>query len=598
MELAIAASAATSKRLLENVVDDLYEYIKSECGDQLVAWRAGRRIDSLYKKLRHIRFVKTIWQAEKEIDLARFYYQSRLFVDGQRRVVKELSDIGYDGNILIQGTVGQGKSIFMRYLVSTELNNGNILPIFVQLMRVGAEQSLVSHLLGELKALGLPMDLKVFEKVIGTGKVRLFLDAFDEIDEDHQQRLLSEIETLARTYEALQIVVTSRPERAIAFSPFFRVYELAPLVGKEYEAVIRRMAANDKTAERIISGVRASENSVAQLLTTPLMVALLMVRFKIEQSIPENEIAFYDGLFLLLLQRHDKSKGGYARPRKSKLGDFRIQDAFNALCFLTRKARRDPHVRDLQTTASEAVALVAAATRGEDLVADIVEITCLVIIEGDEWRFVHKTVQEYHAALFVARQPDVAAIEFYKAMLTRWKGWPQELRFLESLDRYRYQKHFAIPMLRAALGLQGDQRADDAVINDEAILAALGPDEIGVDVVDPDDGAPAEPRVHLWGHVRSGEFWPIARHFHVAKPESFPVNKLMNKPRGEVLAGVPAKDRYTFAEIAAHQGRNGPFMSAAHEYFDDLKQELQALNTEVEEVEGNRRLFEFELATK
>src|SRR2546428_1554509 len=110
-------------------------------------------------KHRFLILVKTIWQAEKEIDLFKFYYESKLLLNNARVAIRQLTDIPYSGNLLIQGTVGQGKSIFMRYLVSTELIKGEALPIFVQLMRIGAGESVMHHVLRELKSLGVPMDL-------------------------------------------------------------------------------------------------------------------------------------------------------------------------------------------------------------------------------------------------------------------------------------------------------------------------------------------------------------------------------------------------------------------------------------------------------
>ncbi|MFL6519927.1 MAG: NACHT domain-containing protein [Chthoniobacterales bacterium] len=479
------ASAIAAKKAIENVVEDVYETTKSIAGQRFKVWKTTKRIDSLYKKLKHIRFVKTIWQAEKEIDLFKFYYESKLFIERTRVSIHTLDDIPYTGNILIEGTVGQGKSIFLRYLVSHELAQGRVIPIFIQLMRISAGESLIDHILLELKNLGLAMELPVFEKVATAGKVFLFLDAFDEIGDDQQSAIVQELENFARTFEGVRIIVTSRPERSIAFSAFFRVFKLAPLVGHEYEHVIKRMAQDDTVAGALINGINHSREALRGLLTTPLMVALLMVRYKMEQSIPENEIAFYEGLFMLLLQRHDKSKGGYIRPRKSKLGDFVLQDIFSALCYLAHKNRLPFKTFALHSATRDAISITQAPASTDKVLTDIVQITCMVIVEGDEWRFVHKSVQEYHAAVFVSRQPDIVATGFYAAMQTRWRDWGQELSFLQTLDRYRFQKYFLIPQLRSALGASADIPASDIRITDEIVLQAVGDDQIGTNPTDP-----------------------------------------------------------------------------------------------------------------
>src|SRR5262249_1180182 len=153
--------------------------------------------------------------------------------------------------------------------------------------------------LQELKALGFDMTEDLFHLFAEKGRLLLLLDAFDEVKEDLRQDALAEIDALARQHEALRIVVTSRPGSGVESSPFLRVFQLCPLENQEYELVVRRMANDDVTADTIIKGIRKDGSQIAHLLTTPLMVALLMVRYRIDQSLPQNEAAFYDSLFSL-----------------------------------------------------------------------------------------------------------------------------------------------------------------------------------------------------------------------------------------------------------------------------------------------------------
>ena len=120
-----------------------------------------------------------------------------------------------------------------------------------------------------------------------------------------------------------------------------RVFDLAPLEGHECEGVIRKMANDANVADSVIIGIKKAKVRVASLLTTPLMIALLLFRYRVDQTIPETEMAFFADLFMLLLVRHDKSKPGYTRPRKSGLGDIAIEEMFNAICYLTAKEQED-----------------------------------------------------------------------------------------------------------------------------------------------------------------------------------------------------------------------------------------------------------------
>jgi hypothetical protein len=296
------------------------------------------------------------------------------------------------------------------------------------------------------------------------------LDAFDEVRESQRTATVIEIESLAKQYDKLRILISSRPNSGIEVSPFFRVLELAPLVGDEYKEVITKMAQDEKVSADIIKGVEDSKGKIGRLLTTPLMVALLMVRYRIGQTIPENEISFYEGLFNILLTRHDKTKAGYIRERKSGLGDTALLQIFNGICFLTRKKDQGTLAfNELCNRAKETIEINSQKCSPEQVLADIIDITCLILEEGGECRFIHKSIQQYHAASFIKEQPDEAAAKFYEAMFERGGFWEQELEFLSTIDKYRFSKDFLIPDARCLLGLETNVSYEKWQPSDETV---------------------------------------------------------------------------------------------------------------------------------
>jgi hypothetical protein len=146
-----------------------------------------------------------------------------------------------------------------------------------------------------------------------------------------------------------------------------------------------------------------------------------------------------------------------------------LQEFFNALCFVTRKADEASFSRDqLYTHARSALEVLGQTGDTENILTDIIEITCLIITDGEECRFIHKSVQEYHAALLIKEQPDDSAILFYHAMRSKWQNWQEELGFLSLIDRYRYLKHFYIDQLYQVLGSHvptGDSISNEFMID-------------------------------------------------------------------------------------------------------------------------------------
>jgi hypothetical protein len=123
---------------------------------------------------------------------------------------------------------------------------------------------------------------------------------------------------------------------------------------------------------------------------------------------------------------------------------------FNCLCFITRREGVSV-LRESALNSAAARALKWVNLEGhppDGVVDDIRRITCLILKDGlDEYRFLHKSVQEFHAACFVRDQPDALASDFYLAMQRRWSEWQQELLFLKTIHKDRYERYFSVPML-------------------------------------------------------------------------------------------------------------------------------------------------------
>lgn len=377
-------------------------------------------------------------------------------VGKKSKVISSVSDL-YDGtNVVVLGTVGQGKSILFRYLTCREVHDSKRLPLFVELRRLRERATLESLILAEAATLGFDLDSKLLSHLCQNGRVVLFLDGFDEVRLEERQALITEIEALARRYPDVPILISSRPNSGIEASSLFRVVQLAELEGQEYEEVIRRLYSdNPEGAESVIAGVRESAPQVVSLLRTPLMVGLLVFRYRVDQTIPENAIAFYSDLFSLLLVRHDRSKAGFKRQRKSGASDSRLEEFFNALAFLTRLDEKGGFTAKEMTRYAKRAVETGGGAKVEpgDALADVEEITCLLLRDGEEYRYVHRSVQEFHAASFVCDQPEEFAEKFYSSLLEKslWLRWIQEVWFLKQLDAYRYTKYFAAPALRRLL---------------------------------------------------------------------------------------------------------------------------------------------------
>lgn len=460
----IAPSAfSASEKALSNVIDDLYTYLKSQASVKIKKADIQRKLPSLCDYIDSVRLVKTLWQTDKAIDVEYFYCDSHVVLQGKRskksyrKKINFVSNLNSYDNFVIQGIAGQGKSILLRHLFINETLVGSHIPIFIELRRIQRNEALLTHISRFLHILDLPSDDTLIQILLKSGRFMFFLDGFDEIAHDQMSSILNELEYLTSISRSCQFIVTSRPNSPIAMSPLFNVVLLDNLRGNEYHRVIRRLSDSKKYADAIIAKIKAQESGVSQLLCTPLLVTLLLVSYKSYQAIPIQLSDFYESIFANLLQRHDGTKPTFTRPRKCSLNDNQYRQVFDAFCFESKK--QDSKVFEYQQIYSFAKKAMSLLDINEDVdayIKDIKNITCLLLEESNQYRFIHGTVQEYYSASFIKNLPEPSALKFYQACLDPRKAshWLQELAFLSDIDIYRHTKYFLLPVCSRFMGYE------------------------------------------------------------------------------------------------------------------------------------------------
>lgn len=460
-----ALAISVGRAAFSALIKEAYEKVKEHSSRVRADWANTRKINRLYEKIADIRKVKTIWQIDKSVDLMDFYCESHMVYEGSRIRVNKLSDLEVDENLIVEGIAGQGKSIFLRYLCSAELNKGEHIPVFVELRRINDGQCLKDRILAALEGFGF-IEVKLLLETLATnGRLLLLLDAFDEIQDDIKARIITEIEDLVAKYPDLRIIITSRPYETIQNSTGFSVVKLDNLAGDEYKEVIKKLSTEEKQAKNLIAHIETQAPHIKDLLCTPLMVTLLVLSYKSYQQLPTRLSDFYDSLFQTLLQRHDGTKAGFKRKRQSSLDDTQCRKTFEAFCISTKLCGKQSFGRgDIYECASKAIANRDFDAKPNDFIDDIVRITCLLLKEGEEYRFVHKTVQEYYDASYIRGKPDPWVKDFYSNIISNVLDdgtWDQELQFLSEIDVYRHNKYYILPLILSVL------RVTENDLNDE-----------------------------------------------------------------------------------------------------------------------------------
>lgn len=463
---------ATSTSLLK-LLTPLITMIGKECAsfikDSKLKWESTAIVERLSKKVLDINTIKTMWSRDKGVLIDDFYFPSKVIAKYSRQEIDVLQSLS-SSNIIIEGVVGQGKSILMRHTCNLLLNNG-VIPVFIEMRMLSAERGLQELVLDYLDTCGIGGGASIFSYLAANGKIALVLDGFDEIPIELVKSAVFAIEQLRTKNNELRLIISSRPYHAAQNLQGFNVYALAELAKADYEVFLRKIVPESVDRFSVTAAISHAPESIKGIITTPLMLTLLVLVYKNEREIPSTLPIFFDKLFNTVFTGHDRLKAGFRRDHLTGLSESKIQTLFDAFCMTIMQLGGDRTISLYDFKKAFSIALKYAPDSKcemEHFRKDIINTTCLMLEDGfDETTFLHKSIMEYHAASFIKNAPDSTACKFYKIAPSNMMNWETVLLFLSSIDSYRYGKSYVLEEYPQELGKITEllsTRSDSALI--------------------------------------------------------------------------------------------------------------------------------------
>jgi hypothetical protein len=130
---------AVATKIIGDVFKELLSAGLEVSKTSLTKWKNAATQRQLIRKLTSVELVKTFWQRDKSVRLSSFYFPNRIVIGNSRPTSADsLASLPRDGNYVIQGTIGQGKSIFLRHLCAQELTPRGTkrIPLLIELRAV------------------------------------------------------------------------------------------------------------------------------------------------------------------------------------------------------------------------------------------------------------------------------------------------------------------------------------------------------------------------------------------------------------------------------------------------------------------------------
>jgi len=454
--MVVELSTVALKATAPSIIREASAFIKKKYSEYKVLSSISDNNEELVHSISKLMSVKTLLTgADSPINLFDFFQQPQLSYDNKKFCINHIDEIkkevSIDTNtVVFKGTVGQGKSIFLRSLAIHDFIENKRIPVFIELKNISKNKGLI-RLIKDYLNPWIGDDDEIFRLVLKSGKISIFLDAFDEVDLDLFKETYNSVDNLTKNYPDLKITITSRPETIILQHPNFYTISLRPYSYKEQKGLIEKIVDDVENQKKLIESIRSSSFEVRSVLTTPLMVILYIKQYTFGFSVPKHVSDFYKNIFDVVTFTHDKSKGIEKRKSFSNLSQDQLEKVFERFCFETFLVRKTVFDKSFFIELlKKSIRKIGISTDIDymDLIDDYTRFACLILRDGADFTFIHKSIQEYYVASFITNLPEASAQDvinkkfikqnFFKFMNTNY------LDFLEVLKPYFYKKYYLL----------------------------------------------------------------------------------------------------------------------------------------------------------
>ena len=423
---------------------------------QFTEEKAQKMFESYLRRLlRRVSGIQTLVFPQQTLSLPLVYEPLRLRERYVHRSFRE-SDLRSDGSrVYIIDGAGMGKSTFSKYLVLREITDYDKVPIFVEFNRLEKGQSVLEYISKGFDETGLSLAREEIQVLFSIGRFLIVFDGYDEIPAEDRKRISKEISDISAKCEHGSIIVTSRPEVTLPEMSEARVLEFKELEESEAIKLIRRYdsVAKLEIGERLIQEI---DKVPEKFLETPLLVSLLYKTYGFNGSVSSRISTFYDEIYSALYKGHDLSKAGFSRDKESKLDIEDFRRLLRAFCFLITA-----HQQVSFKSESEALKLIDDASRMvskkpvtvQSFLSDLLMPVPLLVRDGSQIRFAHKTISEFFAAEHIVFSRDSGALLSKVQMGPLKDRFYNSVGFIAELDPLLFRRLVAEPIAKEALPL-------------------------------------------------------------------------------------------------------------------------------------------------
>ncbi|WP_284125840.1 NACHT domain-containing protein [Parerythrobacter aestuarii] len=389
-----------------------------------------------------------------------------------------LLEVVKSGNkIVLSGTAGSGKTIFMKWavqeLISSVLHHQTI-PLFVDIKEINEadlQTNFAAFLYRTTVDSNSELTLNQFMLGFQEGLLTVFIDAVDEIPPRLREGTIRSIQYLGRNHKNVGVVVSTRPDERLELASEFSTFHTEPLSLSQSIEVVQKIEFHDGTKKNLI---RAMENGLYErhesFLSNPLLVTIMLLTYNQWADVPIKITNYFKLAYEALYQRHDATKS-FTREKHANLEIDEFRSIFSHFCYKSYiNSIREFSDDELNTLIRSSINyfLKESSDSGRKISAsavanDCIESTCLLQRDGLLNVFSHRSFQEYFTARFCCDYNGKNASEIFETALSR--GYTENVfPMMHEIDVALVESRFVSPYIAGLIReLRNMTKEDDGV---------------------------------------------------------------------------------------------------------------------------------------
>lgn len=405
--------------------------------------------------------IKTLLNMRTPIDLYSIY--ENIDVKYNDNIVKtdDLKNLTNISNrLIITGTGGIGKSTLSKHLFLNCVENRYYIPVLVELRHLNkinteiTSEVILEFIYGTITELNFDLSMEYLIQALSIGEIMIIFDALDEVKLEIIDSVINSIKSIGNRYDKSLIIVTSRPSDG--FMGWNEYTELLTLnLNKEQAISMVNKVDIEEDIKTLFIEMLDEElyEKYESFASIPLLLLIMLITFESNALIPEELNDFYEKAFTALFNNHDALKSGYLRDISSKLGYDDFKNTLSYICF------KSYFNFDSEFNENKILSYIRTALQNNNLshvnevsyLYDLINCVCILTKDGLEYKFTHRSFQEYFAAVFTSKLDD----EMQKVVLetTCVTALPifenKFINMFKEMQKERYIKNLIYPKAKA-----------------------------------------------------------------------------------------------------------------------------------------------------